>query len=94
MDGTHHATHNNRLINEDLAPSATCTWQGKDYLFLWMSDIHSVAGYITVGSLFTLGLPLYDVFAALLFAILLVQLACNLIAVPSFRASENIVCIL
>lgn len=94
MDGTHHATHNNRLINEELEPSATRTWQGKDYLFLWMSDIHSVAGYIIFGSLFTLGLPLYDVFVALLFAILLVQLACNLIAVPSFRASENIVCIL
>lgn len=85
MGGTHHASHDNRLTNEDLAPSVTRTWQWKDYLFLWMSDIHSVAGYITVGSLFTLGLPLYDVFAALLFAILLVQLTCNLMAVPSFK---------
>ncbi|NHO32964.1 NCS1 family nucleobase:cation symporter-1 [Acetobacter fallax] len=74
------------LINDDLAPVRTRTWDWKDYLSLWMSDIHSVAGYVTAGSLFTIGLPATDVFVALLLAILVVYLVCNFVAVPSFRS--------
>ncbi|MCH4091249.1 NCS1 family nucleobase:cation symporter-1 [Acetobacter sp.] len=74
-----------RLINDDLAPVTQRTWGGKDYLFLWMSNIHSVAGYVTVSSLFVMELPLKDVFLALLLGILVVQVACNLVAAPSFR---------
>ncbi|BCK75544.1 APC transporter [Acetobacter aceti NRIC 0242] len=78
-------TSSSSLINDDLAPVTQRTWGGKDYLFLWMSNIHSVAGYVTVSSLFVMGLPLQDVFLALLLGILVVQVACNLVAAPSFR---------
>ncbi|GBR07416.1 NCS1 family nucleobase:cation symporter-1 [Acetobacter oeni] len=74
------------LVNEDLAPVRTRNWGWVDYLSLWMSDVHSVAGYVTAGSLFTMGLPAGDVFVALILAILVVQLVCNFIAVPSFRS--------
>lgn len=65
-------TSSSSLINDDLAPVTQRTWGGKDYLFLWMSNIHSVAGYVTVSSLFVMGLPLQDVFLALLLGILVV----------------------
>ncbi|GAA09513.1 APC transporter NCS1 [Acetobacter tropicalis NBRC 101654] len=73
-----------RLINKDLAPTQTRTWAWSDYLFLWMSNVHSVAGYVTAGSLFAMGLPAMDVFLALLLAICVVQLGSNLVAQPSF----------
>ena len=79
-----HQTGSASLTNEDLAPVTQRTWGGKDYLFLWMSNIHSVAGYVTVSSLFVMGLPLHDVFLAMLLSILVVQIGCNLVAGPSF----------
>ena len=48
-----------------------------------MSDVHSVGGYITAGSLFALGLSSWQVLVALLVGILIVQYFCNLVAKPS-----------
>ncbi|GBR11130.1 NCS1 family nucleobase:cation symporter-1 [Gluconobacter frateurii] len=75
-----------RLTNADLAPVRDRHWAWKDYLFLWMSDVHSVAGYMTVGTFFAMGLPVRSVLFGLLVAIVAVQVLCNLIAVPSLRS--------
>ncbi|MDT8871406.1 hypothetical protein RAA17_10790 [Komagataeibacter rhaeticus] len=32
-------------------------WTWYDYLSFWMSDVHSVGGYVTAGNLFMLSLP-------------------------------------
>lgn len=48
-----------------------------------MSDVHSVGGYITAGSLFSLGLVSWQVLVSLLVGILIVQFFCNLVAKPS-----------
>lgn len=48
-----------------------------------MSDVHSVGGYITAGSLFALGLSSWQVLVALLVGIGIVQFFCNLVAKPS-----------
>ena len=44
------------LTNDDLAPLREQTWGPITYLLFWMSDVHSVGGCITAGSLFALGL--------------------------------------
>ena len=71
------------LTNEDLAPLRMQTWGVYDIFAFWMSDVHSVGGYITAGSLFSLGLASWQVLVALLTGILVVQFFCNLIATPS-----------
>ena len=48
-----------------------------------MSDVHSVGGYVTAGSLFALGLASWQVLAALLIGITIVYFFCNLVAKPS-----------
>ena len=48
-----------------------------------MSDVHSVGGYVTAGSLFALGLAGWQVLIALLVGIVIVQFFCNLVAKPS-----------
>ncbi len=48
-----------------------------------MSDVHSVGGYITAGSLFALGLSSWQVLVALLVGICIVQFFCNMVAKPS-----------
>ena len=68
------------LTNDDLSPSALRTWGWKDYLFLWMSNIHSVAGYVTIGSFLMIGLPVTHILAAMMAAIIIVQLGCNPLA--------------
>src|ERR1700753_2694133 len=71
------------LTNEDLAPLAQQTWGAYNIFAFWMSDVHSVRGYVTAGSLFSLGLVSWQVLVSLLIGILIVQLFCNLIAKPS-----------
>ena len=44
------------LTNEDLAPLGKQTWSTYNIFAFWMSDVHSVGGYVTAGSLFALGL--------------------------------------
>lgn len=48
-----------------------------------MSDVHSVGGYVTAGSLFALGLASWQVLVALLIGIIIVNVFCNLVAKPS-----------
>jgi NCS1 family nucleobase:cation symporter-1 len=72
-----------RLTNEDLAPLAKQTWGTYNIFAFWMSDVHSVGGYITMGSLFALGLTAWQVFVALIVGIVIVQVFVNLVAKPS-----------
>jgi NCS1 family nucleobase:cation symporter-1 len=72
-----------RLTNEDLAPLKDQTWTRYNIFAFWMSDVHSVGGYITAGSLFALGLSSWQVLVALLVGIVIVQYFCNLVAKPS-----------
>ncbi|KAB8122399.1 NCS1 family nucleobase:cation symporter-1 [Komagataeibacter medellinensis] len=74
------------LVNEDLAPVRTRSWKWFDYVSLWMSNVHSIGGYITAGSLFAMGLPAGDVFIALVAGIVIIQVICNLVAQPSFAS--------
>jgi NCS1 family nucleobase:cation symporter-1 len=75
-----------RLTNEDLAPLKEQTWSWYNIFAFWMSDVHSVGGYITAGSLFALGLTSWQVFICLIVGITIVLGLCNLVAKPSQRA--------
>ncbi|WP_066363353.1 NCS1 family nucleobase:cation symporter-1 [Herbidospora mongoliensis] len=72
-----------RLANEDLVPLKKQTWSSYNIFAFWMSDVHSVGGYVTAGSLFALGLASWQVLVALLVGIVIVQFFCNLVAKPS-----------
>ncbi|RQQ59423.1 NCS1 family nucleobase:cation symporter-1 [Burkholderia stagnalis] len=72
-----------RLYNEDLAPLKNQTWGAYNIFAFWMSDVHSVGGYVFAGSLFALGLTSWQVLIALIVGIGLVNALCNLIARPS-----------
>ncbi|MFT4187415.1 MAG: NCS1 family nucleobase:cation symporter-1 [Aeromicrobium sp.] len=75
-----------RLTNEDLAPLKEQKWTSYNFFAFWMSDVHSVGGYVTAGSLFMLGLTTWQVFIALIAGIMIVQALANLIAKPSQKA--------
>ncbi|QSN62358.1 NCS1 family nucleobase:cation symporter-1 [Caballeronia sp. M1242] len=77
------AGYSDRLYNEDLAPLRNQTWGAYNIFAFWMSDVHSVGGYVFAGSLFALGLTSWQVLVSLLIGIGLVNLLCNLIAKPS-----------
>src|ERR1700729_4286273 len=72
-----------RLTNEDLAPLRKQSWGAYNIFAFWMSDVHSVGGYVTAGTLFSLGLVGWQVLVALLVGIVIVQFFCNLVAKPS-----------
>ena len=72
-----------RLTNEDLAPLRKQSWSSYNIFAFWMSDVHSVGGYVTAGSLFALGLASWQVLVALLIGIVIVNFFCNLVAKPS-----------
>ena len=72
-----------RLTNEDLAPLREQRWGSYNFFAFWMSDVHSVGGYVTAGSLFALGLAAWQVLVALLIGISIVYVLCNLVARPS-----------
>ncbi|MCI1832007.1 MAG: NCS1 family nucleobase:cation symporter-1 [Bifidobacterium sp.] len=74
-----------RLANKDLAPLRKQTWSWYNIFAFWMSDVHSVGGYVTAGSLFALGIASWQVLVALLVGIVIVQVFVNLIAKPSQR---------
>ncbi|MFF2556968.1 NCS1 family nucleobase:cation symporter-1 [Nocardia sp. NPDC058058] len=74
------------LTNADLAPLREQRWGSYHIFAFWMSDVHSVGGYVTAGSLFALGLAGWQVLAALLIGITIVYFLCNLVAAPSQRA--------
>lgn len=64
--GTVHQTpkgYSDRLYNEDLAPLVAGKdrtnrqdWNWYNIFAFWMSDVHSVGGYVFAGSLFALGI--------------------------------------
>jgi NCS1 family nucleobase:cation symporter-1 len=72
-----------RLTNSDLAPLKRQNWKSYNFFAFWMSDVHSVGGYVTAGSLFALGLAAWQVLVALLVGIVIVYFLCNLVAKPS-----------
>jgi NCS1 family nucleobase:cation symporter-1 len=71
------------LTNEDLAPLRKQNWSAYNIFAFWMSDVHSVGGYLTAGSLFALGIAGWQVLIALLVGIVIVQVFVNLVAKPS-----------
>lgn len=77
------AGYSSRLYNEDLAPLASQRWGAYNIFAFWMSDVHSVGGYVFAGSLFALGLTSWQVLVALIVGISIVNVLCNLIARPS-----------
>jgi NCS1 family nucleobase:cation symporter-1 len=74
-----------RLTNEDLAPLRDQHWGSYNIFAFWMSDVHSVGGYVTAGSLFALGLSSWQVLVSLVVGITIVYFFCNLVAKPSQR---------
>ena len=75
--------YDDRLANSDLAPLKRRTWSSYNIFAFWMSDVHSVGGYVTAGSLFALGIASWQVLVALLVGITIVYVFCNLVAKPS-----------
>ena len=78
-------TYDPDLTNEDLAPLRKQTWSAYNIFAFWMSDVHSVGGYLTAGTLFALGIAAWQVLVALLIGILIVMVFANLVAKPSQR---------
>ncbi len=74
-----------RLANKDLAPLRKQSWSWYNIFAFWMSDVHSVGGYVTAGSLFALGIASWQVFICLIVGIIIVQALVNLVAKPSQR---------
>jgi NCS1 family nucleobase:cation symporter-1 len=77
-----------RLTNEDLAPLRAQRWTSYNIFAFWMSDVHSVGGYVTAGSLFALGIAGWQVLVALLVGIVIVQVFANLVAKPSQKTGR------
>ncbi|PWV63097.1 NCS1 family nucleobase:cation symporter-1 [Plasticicumulans acidivorans] len=79
--------YSDRLYNEDLGPlRERQDWNWYNIFAFWMSDVHSVGGYIFAGSLFALGLSSWQVLVSLLVGIWLVNGLCNAVARPSQQA--------
>src|SRR5215211_8139781 len=74
------AVYDPRLANDDLIPLKNQSWSTYNIFAFWMSDVHSVGGYVTAGSLFALGLASWQVLVALLIGIVIVNIFCNLVA--------------
>jgi len=72
-------------FHDELAPVTEKDWGWYDFLSYWMTDVHSIGGYVMAGTLFTLGLPPGQVFLALVFGSVLVCVFATLVAVPSQR---------
>lgn len=82
-DGVLKADYDDRLANSDLVPLKKQTWSSYNIFAFWMSDVHSVGGYVTAGSLFALGIASWQVLLALIIGISIVNVFCNLVAKPS-----------
>lgn len=75
------------LINDDLAPLKDQKWGAYNVFAFWMSDVHSVGGYVTAGTLFALGLTAWQVLLALVLGITIVYFLCNLVSLPSQQSA-------
>ncbi|WP_414147466.1 NCS1 family nucleobase:cation symporter-1 [Erwinia sp. BNK-24-b] len=78
-----HVSYSPRLCNEDLAPTREQNWSWYNIFSFWMSDVHSMGGYVVAASFFTLGLASWQVLLCLLAGICIVQFFANLVAKPS-----------
>lgn len=76
-----------KLYSHDLAPTAPegRTWGAFSIFAMWMSDVHSVGGYTFAASLFFLGLTGWEVLAAMVVGIAIVNVLMNLIGRPSLK---------
>ncbi|MGH8727396.1 MAG: NCS1 family nucleobase:cation symporter-1 [Burkholderiales bacterium] len=74
------AGYSERLYNKDLAPLKERTWGTYQIFCMWMSDVHSVGGYLFAASLFALGLAAWQVLVCLLVGIVMVMFLTNLVA--------------
>lgn len=72
-----------KLCNKDLAPTRDQNWSWYNIFSFWMSDVHSMGGYVVAASFFALGLASWQVLICLLVGICIVQLCANLVAKPS-----------
>jgi NCS1 family nucleobase:cation symporter-1 len=72
-----YADASDRLYNEDLAPATERNWRMYSLFAMWMSDIHSIGGYVFAAGLFALGLVGWQVLIALIIGIALVNLGMN-----------------
>jgi NCS1 family nucleobase:cation symporter-1 len=72
-----------KLTNDDLAPLHKQSWSTYNIFAFWMSDVHSVGGYLTAGTLFALGIAAWQVLIALVLGIVIVMVFTNLVAKPS-----------
>lgn len=75
-----------RLSNDDLKPDTEQKWGWYSIFAFWMSDVHSVGGYVFAASLFALGLNGIQVFISLLAGISIVLLFANLMGKPGQKA--------
>jgi len=75
--------YDHRLANKDLVPLEKQGWGAYNIFAFWMSDVHSVGGYVTAGSLFALGIASWQVLLSLIIGIVIVQVFTNLVAKPS-----------
>lgn len=75
-----------RLSNADLAPEKDQKWGWYSIFAFWMSDVHSVGGYVFAASLFALGLNGIQVFISLLAGISIVLVFANLMGKPGQKA--------
>ena len=75
-----------RLSNEDLKPDTEQKWGWYSIFAFWMSDVHSVGGYVFAASLFALGLNGIQVFISLLVGISIVLVFANLMGKPGQKA--------
>lgn len=75
-----------RLSNADLDPEKKQKWGWYSIFAFWMSDVHSVGGYVFAASLFALGLNGIQVFISLLAGISIVLLFANLMGKPGQKA--------
>ncbi len=71
------AHYSPRLANHDLVPLKHQNWSAYNIFAMWMSDVHSVGGYVFAAGLFTLGLSGWQVLTALLVGIGLVNVLVN-----------------
>ncbi|QUX90356.1 amino acid transporter [Marinomonas sp. A3A] len=75
-----------RLANSDLLPEKDQKWGWYSIFAFWMSDVHSVGGYVFAASLFALGLNGIQVFISLLLGISIVLVFANLMGKPGQKA--------
>lgn len=60
-NGSFNPHYSPKLCNEDLAPTRDQNWSWYNIFSFWMSDVHSMGGYVVAASFFALGLSSWQV---------------------------------